>query len=103
MSDHQQIERQVAVMHRVVADRLRAGDSSPLARAYANLSRWQRQFGGELPTAYAEWVAILDEGLEAVLEVLEGSSQRAIRLRSSSPFAGVLTASERWEILKGAA
>lgn len=103
MSDHQRIDRQVAAMHRVIADRLRAGDLSPIARARANLERWQRQFGGELPRAYCEWVGILDDGLGAVLRILEGEDEHAIRVRSSSPFAGVLTPSERWEILRRAA
>jgi hypothetical protein len=103
MSDHQRIDRQVAAMHRVIAERLRSGDLTPLECARSNLKRWERQFSGVLPTAYVEWVAILDSGLESVLGVLEGSDQDAVRIRSSSPFAGVLSPRERWEILKRAA
>lgn len=90
-------------MHRVIASRLRAGDHLPLARARANLERWRDQFGGELPPAYVEWLGILDGGFESILQVLEGEDQRAVRIRSSSPFAGVLTPQERWEILRRAA
>jgi hypothetical protein len=103
MSDHQRIDRQVAAMHKVIADRLRSGDLSPLVRARSNLERWERQYGGELPAAYLEWVAILDMGLDRVLQVLEDGEPDAIRIRSSSPFAGVLSPRERWEILRGAA
>jgi hypothetical protein len=103
MSDHQRIDRQVAAMHRVIAQRLRSGDLTPLERARSNLKRWECQFGGVLPTAYVEWVAILDSGLDSVLRVLEGSDQDAVRIRSSSPFTGVLSPRERWEILRHAA
>jgi hypothetical protein len=103
MSDHRRIDRQVADMHRVIAERLRSGDLSPLERARSNLKRWEQQFGGVLPAAYLEWVAILDSGMDGVLRVLEGGDQDAVRLRSSSPFAGVLSPRERWEILRRAA
>lgn len=103
MSDHDRIDRQIAAMHRVIADRLRGGDLSALARARSNLDRWQSQFGTDLPSAYSEWIKILDAGLERVLYVLEADDQDSIRKRSSSPFAGVLSPQERWEILRRAA
>jgi len=55
MSDHERIDRQVAAMHKIIAERLRAGDLAPLDRARSNLERWQQQFGGVLPPAYLEW------------------------------------------------
>ncbi len=103
MSDHERIDRQVAAMHRVIAERLRAGDLSPLEKARSNLERWEQQFGGVLPAGYLAWVAILDSGLDAALRVLEGEDQESVRIRSSSPFAGVLSPRERWEILRRAA
>jgi hypothetical protein len=103
MTDHERIDRQVAAMHRVIAERLRSGDLSPLEHARSNLERWERQFGGALPAAYVEWVAILRSDLDHVLRILEGGDEEAIRIRSSSPFAGVLTPRERWEILRRAA
>lgn len=102
MSDHQRIDRQVAAMHAAIAERLRAGDLSPLDRARSNLERWRQQFGGVLPAAYLEWVQILDSGVDAVLQTLESRSEDAIRIRSSSPFTGVLSPRERWEILRHA-
>lgn len=102
MSDHQRIDRQVAALHRVIAGRIRQGDASPLERARANLRRWRRQFGGELPPAYRAWLSLLDQGEAAVLAVLEGDDEHAVRIRSSSPFTGVLTPVERWEVLRHA-
>jgi hypothetical protein len=103
MNAQRRIERQVAAMHVAIAARLRQGDITPLQLARANLERWTGQFGGELPPAYAEWVALLDAGLGAVLAVLEGDTEEAIRQRSNSPFAGALTAQERWQIMRHAA
>lgn len=103
MNAQRKIERQIAAMHCVIARRLRAGDESPIERAKANLARWRGSFGGTLTPAYEEWVTLLDGSLDAVLAVLEGESEEAIRRRSNSPFAGVLTPQERWRILRDAA
>ena len=102
MSDHARIDRQVSAMHRVIADRIRMGDSTILPLAKSNLERWRRQFGGKLPAAYEEWLALLDGDVAVVMAVLEGSDEESIRKRSSSPFTGVLSPAERWEILKRA-
>jgi len=102
VSDHQRIDRQVAALHLVIARRIRSGDKGPVDRARSNLQRWQLRFGGDLPPAYAQWLAILDQGEDAVLAILEGQDQHAVRVRSSSPFAGVLSPPERWEILRHA-
>lgn len=103
MSDHQRIERQSVALHRVIAARIRSGDAHPLARARANLSRWKQQFGGELPPAYVEWERLLAGDVDVVLRVLESDDQESVRRRSSSPFAGVLSPRERWDILRHAA
>lgn len=102
MSDHERIDRQVADMHRVIAARIRAGDRSIVPHARANLERWRMQYGGTLPAAYTEWVALLEGAVGDVLAVLEGTDQESIRKRSSSPFTGILSPTERWEILKRA-
>lgn len=103
MSDHRVIERQIAAMHAEIAARIRAGDARPMQVARENLARWRVQFGGDLPAAYAQWLDLLVQGEEAVIAVLVASDEDAIRRRSSSPFAGVLTPAERWRILARAA
>jgi hypothetical protein len=102
MSDHERIDRQVAEMHRLIAARIRAGDASIIPHAQANLERWRKRFGGTLPAAYEEWVELLQGDVESVLAVLEGTSQESTRRRISSPFTGILSPTERWEILKRA-
>ncbi|MGH8171859.1 MAG: hypothetical protein ACREPX_01850 [Rhodanobacteraceae bacterium] len=103
MSDHNRIDRQVAAMHRVIAARIRGGDATILEKARANLERWRQQFGGALPKAYEEWVVLLEGDFEGVMHVLENNDENSIRVRSSSPFTGILSPAERWEILKSAA
>jgi hypothetical protein len=104
MNSQNRIEKQVAALHAVIASRIRAGDPFPILRAQDNLRRWQASFGGALPTAYAEWVELLDSGDQAdILAVLLGHDEDAVRRRSNSPFTGVLNAVERLEIMRHAA
>ena len=43
--------------------------------------------------------AVLDDGVEAVLDVLTSRSPQAVELRQNSPFAGVLPEAERRAVL----
>ena len=47
-----------------------------------------------------EWEAVLQQPASQVVELLTGNGERAIRLRQSNPFAGVLSSRERAAILK---
>jgi hypothetical protein len=42
------------------------------------------------------WRAVLDAGIESVLDVLTSSTPHAIELRQNSPFAGVLPKRSAW-------
>lgn len=59
-----------------------------------NLTRWIKRNG---PTpALEEWGRLLDSGkVEAILTALLRVDEEGMRLRSSSPFAGVLSDEER--------
>ncbi len=84
-------------IHREVAARLRADPEAVMEKARMNLIRWTRN-RGDCP-AMREWSEILrtrsPEGLAAFIE---SATEEATRLRQSSPFAGVLTPEEVWEI-----
>jgi hypothetical protein len=56
----------------------------PEGRAWEWLDRWQ---------------AVLDEGVESVLDALTSSAEYAVELRSTSPFAGTLSEAERRAVL----
>ena len=86
-------------MDRLIAGKIR-GDPGVVEIAKANLARWKAQGGGELASAHREWELVLRFLTPAELAgFLESETPKANRLRQSSPFAGVLTESERLAIL----
>jgi len=46
------------------------------------------------------WEVVLGDGAEAVLEALTSSAEYAVDLRRASPFAGILTETERRRVLE---
>jgi len=85
--------------HQAVAARLRR-EPELLARVRTRVEEWLVH--GGRARAYAEaWSRILEQGLPAVLSVLEDErTERAIDLRHASPFAGLISPRERWRIWK---
>lgn len=84
---------------RRVAARLRQ-QPALLRVALENLDRWT-QMNASAPAllrCYAEWRQILERPLEQVCDLLSSDSEEARRLRQNSPFAGVLSAREVWEL-----
>jgi hypothetical protein len=84
---------------RRVAARLTASPELLMA-ASNNLDRWSRLNAGtpSLLRCYAEWREILTRSAEEVCARLCAESDEGQRLRQNSPFAGVLSASEVWDI-----
>jgi hypothetical protein len=82
-------------MHRLIATKLEA-DPSLVERARSNISRWKNQRG--LTPAYSEWEEVLSSGMDRILHVLTCEDQASARLRSSTPFTGILTEEERKDI-----
>jgi hypothetical protein len=87
-------ERSLA-FHRVVATRL-LDDSTILDFARQRVKSWM----AESPHRpyIKEWAKILGGSTQSVVDFLVDGSERAVELRQSSPFAGVLSARERWRI-----
>jgi len=87
-------------LHRAVAGRLVADPDAVLTKARANLGRLRRIHPDGMAAVWLNrWQAALDEGAEAVLEVLTSRAPHAVELRQNSPFAGVLTETERHAVL----
>jgi hypothetical protein len=95
-SDHSRLDERSLAMHRLIATKVRA-DPALLDKARENVRRWQASDGSPKP-ALAEWEQILDGTVNEVAEFLAERSERATRLRQSSPFAGLLTEAERGTI-----
>ena len=64
-----------------------------LACGRENIERWAK-LQGRMAPAYQEWLQIIEQGLEAVLAILEGITDNDQRLRSSTPFVGPSFVSE---------
>jgi hypothetical protein len=86
-------------MGRRVAGRLRQ-QPELLRVAQDNLDRWTR-LNSDAPAlvrCYAEWRKILNQPLDEVCRLLTSETDEGRRLRQNSPFAGVLSAPEVWEL-----
>ena len=68
--------------------------------ARENLDRWslRNHDSPGLLRCYAEWRAILDRPIEEIKEILLTQTDEGQRLRQNTPFVGVLTPQEVWEI-----
>jgi len=84
-------------MHCTIAQKI-SQDRSLLDKAKANLSRWNAKYDGAKPRYLKEWQQILDKPWLTIAEIMTSMSEDATRLRSSSPFAGILSKRERDQI-----
>lgn len=99
MPTHARIDERSLAFGRAIADRLRA-DPTLIERARDNLIRWLSTCSDAARPALLEWQAALDGPVDGVLALLTSTDERAMRLRQSNPFAGVLTSQERAGILR---
>ena len=86
-------------LHREIAKKLRT-DPTLWDIPKDNIAKWERG-RGRLTPALREWDHILNTNTkEQILSILESDSEESIRLRSSSPFTGILSDSERGKIFE---
>lgn len=96
---HQEIDARSLALHRLVAEKIRC-DPALFEIAKTNLARWRKTATPSDRQYLDEWERLLQAGVEAALAVATEDSERAAALRQSSPFAGVLTPSERHTFLR---
>lgn len=82
-------------MHRLIAKKL-VENPSLIELAQSNISRWSSVRGKT--RSYLEWEDILSSGIQRTIDILTGEDQECARLRSSSPFTGVLSEPERTDL-----
>lgn len=86
-------ERSIA-LHKEIAEKLRSNPNL-WDVPKKNIIKWKKM-KDRLPQAFIEWENILSKKTEEqILSILEDDSEDSIRLRSSSPFTGILNESER--------
>ncbi len=86
-------------LHRRVAEKLRVDPTLGLRMANRNLEKWLSKdsfaFGPER-RALLEWKAILESSSPREIEsIITAETDEGQRLRSSSPFAGILDSTEQ--------
>lgn len=84
-------------MHRIVAERYREAPADVICFGLENLKRWQQR--GVDCDDFGIWEKILRFSPQRLPETLCGTSEEAVRLRQSSPFAGLITEESRHQIL----
>jgi hypothetical protein len=97
MRSHEWIDAPSLALHEAVAARLQAEPQLLEEVARANLRRW---LAASSAAPLREWQRLLDTlSLSQLLQLLRSREEQAMRLRQSSPFAGLLTPAERQAIL----
>ena len=86
-------ERSLA-LHRLVVLKI-SRDQSLFEKVRETLDRYRSKDDLVSARCLAEWQPIVDLGIDAALIAALDPSERGNALRSASPFAGVLTESER--------
>ena len=91
---HRVLEARSLAMHCLAAQKV-GRDPALLRKVRRTLAAWCSRYGAEAPRALDEWKAILGRPWPEIAAFITDPGERATRLRQSTPFAGVLSASER--------
>lgn len=96
-SDHRILDARSLALHCKIKRKI---DQKPdlLETPRLNLARWSESASGPLPAYIKEWQEILDQPWPDVAAFITSFSDEAVRLRQSSPFAGVLNPKERKQV-----
>lgn len=96
----QYIDYLALLYHREIAKRLRKEPEAVLNQARDNLRRWLKiHEGTNTVRALEEWQELIDAlSVSELIAVIIEDSDEGQRLRSSTPFVGILSDSERKEI-----
>ena len=96
LPDHRKAEQRSLRYHAAIADRL-VTDPSIVIRARRRVERWLED--GSVAHYYADgWRARLADPIDHLRAFLIEPSETACAFRQVSPFAGVLSAKERWAL-----
>ena len=97
-SNHQLHETRSLRMHRMVADRFYLEPAAVVQLGLNNLEQW-RQRGVDCDD-FTVWTNLLEGPPDRIFEALTSVSEEAVRLRQSSPFAGLIPEEARRHILE---
>ncbi len=99
MNMQKRADERSKTLHREIAKTLR-NNPELWAVPKNNINRWKKR-GKNVTASIIEWEYIFDKhSKEEILAILESDSEESARLRSSSPFTGILSDIERNAIFK---
>jgi hypothetical protein len=87
--------------HKAVAARMRVDPDRIIEKACGNLKRWLSDYppGSSDARCLEEWVELLEtRAVSELIAIITQDSDEGQRLRSSTPFTGILSVQEREEI-----
>lgn len=93
-SDHRVLDLRSLALHGAIASKLRTRPEL-VEQARANLLRWRVNADERVLPVLEEWRRLLELPIAELAGIITDWSEEAIRLRQSSPFAGILKRSER--------
>jgi hypothetical protein len=98
-SDHRLLDARSLALHCVIARKIQK-DEKLLAVAQSKLANWFARAADAPPSYLQEWCEILSLPVVDILAVMTDFGERSCRLRQSSPFVGILSATERKRIFE---
>ena len=89
-------------LHQALLTQMLAEPDAVISKARDNLNRWtgMHRPDGMTVRYFEEWRRVLDDGLDAIVDVVISPSREARELRQNSPFAGVLPDETRLQVLR---
>lgn len=93
-SDHQILDARSLALHCAIAQKI-SRNPELLSIARENLDRWVAKTDTGTPRYLKAWRRVLERPWSEIAGLICSMNEEATRLRSSSPFAGVLSAEER--------
>lgn len=94
------VEEKSLAVHRQIAARLLQDPSNVLKKARSNLNRLQSDDRGHALRLLDDWSDLLDRPTDEIVTAMLARTQQGVDLRQMTPFAGVLTDSERRKALR---
>lgn len=99
MKAHSLIDERSLAFDRLIAEKIRANPLL-LTKAQDNLHRWMKTCSARVQPVLLEWQKEINGPVNRLMKLLVATDERAVRMRQSSPFAGILTSVERNQIIK---
>lgn len=88
-------------LHRALLATMVTEPDEAIAKGRENLRRWRdvHRPDGRTAAGFTRWERVLDQGIDAVMEVASSTSDEACEMRQNSPFAGLLPQQTRRQTL----